>query len=444
MIEIIAIILSIFFTIRLKQILFILFEQFTKNLTRFLGETCEISSGKFFLKTIFSLINKLFHITFLMFVIISPFGGIFFFKDANLKTYSLTILMIVCFFFIIEKIIKSNIITSYQNNNVSLLEKVILYFFYFDIRWAIQLSKISYLFSKRKNKILKKSIFIISVARSGTTALSTIIMKNKDYGGLNYGHLPFSLTPEWSIKITKRKNISSLRQHLDKNYQDLQTMDSLDEPMMFYLDHFFKDDKFVKELTIWHERIAAAQNKNILIFKNNNNYKRLERLIQYEKSFFVVAFRDPIKTAISLLENHIHFIKLAKKDNFFKDYLLMIRHLEFGPHHKSQIHSNPDLNFDTNSVDYWLKTWIDFAENVLFNVNKYPQKFVIFCSDFEITTDSVDLIFDKFKSKRNINKKMFNSPIQTTSYNNNYKFSENLKQIAFKNYFKLKKLSINA
>lgn len=442
MIEFLAIVISIFFTLRLKQVLFIFFEQLIKKLCRFLGETCEPSSIKIFFKSTFFLINKLSQIIFLVFIMISPFFLVIFFRDMNLIFFSLAILLIIFIFFIIEKIVKSTLSLFYESN-ISFLERIVLYFFYFDIRWAIQLSKISSLFSKKKNKILKKSIFIISVARSGTTALSTIIMKNKNYGGLNYGHLPFSLTPEWSTKITKRENRVLKRQHLDKNYQDLQTTDSLDEPMMFYLDHFIKDEKFVKELTIWHERIATSQNKKLLIFKNNNNYRRLDRLVQFEKSFFVVVFRDPIKTAISLLENHLHFIKLAKKDNFFKDYLLMMRHLEFGPHHNSQKHLISDLNLDINSADYWLKNWIDFTEDVLLKIKDNPNKFVIFCTDFKITTDSVDLILDKIEIKKNINKKMINSPMQTTSYNNDHKFSEKLKQKAFINYYKLKELSVN-
>jgi hypothetical protein len=397
------------------------------------------NSPKLVINRLYILLKKILIFALLNLVILAPLLYLLSSKDYNSDQFYYFILsnifIILAIDFYSKKFLKPEVITDH-----SFLEKTILYFFYYDIRFSIILSKISNFFKSVPKKKIRKSIFLISVARSATTVVATSLMRNGNYGGLKFSDLPFSLAPEIANKF-KKKNVSSVRMHSDKDYQDLYTSDALDEPMMYYLDLFFDDKIYLRELKKWHERISDAQKKETLIFKNNNNYKRLSRLVNFKKAVFLVLFRDPLRTAFSLYRNHIKFIDIAKKDQFFFDYLKMLRHIEFGPHHNIKSYGTSS-RLSPNTQDYWLEIWIDFSNNVLRQYKKRKNNFLFFSTDQNVSSKSVKNLIKIIENKKYYIRKKKSKSFKL-SYSFNYRFSKNKIDVALKNYNQLKNLSIN-
>ena len=66
-----------------------------------------------------------------------------------------------------------------------------------------------------------------------------------------------------------------------------------------------------------------------MVIKNNNNHLRLESLVNcFTSCYFIFTYRDPIYQAFSLLNQHLNFIKLQKKDEFILEYMNLIGHFE--------------------------------------------------------------------------------------------------------------------
>ena len=310
---------SFFFTFWLAPRIGHLTIQLVKSITRLLGEASEGDQPYNLLKNLVLIFKYLFFMICILFCVLIPLVPLFSTQFlVVLEPYEILIVSLAIFLILDLMIYK----VPEGKTSVPFLEQVLLYFFYYDLRWAFKLSKISEFFlagyhkKNRKNE-LKNSIFIISVARSGTTALTTKMIAQKGFSGLVYEHLPFSLCPELIGFFRKRKYVENKRLHSDKNFQNNNTSDALDEPMMVILDHWKDDFHFLMELESWHNRLAQSLKSTTLVFKNNNNFRRLNKLVKYDKAKFIVVFRDPIKTANSLKANHKLFNDFAKKDEFF-------------------------------------------------------------------------------------------------------------------------------
>ena len=391
MIELLSVIFSSFLIFYSRCIFGTLFLKLIKSLTRVLGEVSEFTNMGVYLRYVFRLVFCTFYIFLLFILLISPLIVFIYDIESNITNILFLISSVLCLYLLLNYLNKNLFFYS----KVPFLERVILLFFYWDLRWAIKLSSFSKSTTKQESRYnLNSSIFIISVARSATSALSTLMAKKEDFFSLQYMHLPFSLTPEWASRFQSKKNVTSNRLHLDNRTQDLYSCDSLDEPMMRYLDYFINDDDYLNSLLEWHARLSLLSDKSNLILKNNNNYLRLRRLVNMPSAIFLVPFRDPFVTANSLLTNHLHFKKISKNDSFFVDYLRLLRHLEFGPLHDTTYHKSINWNLDIDSFEYWLRTWVNFAENVLHYYRLYPNKFIFFFTGSEITDNSVDILCD--------------------------------------------------
>ena len=192
-----------------------------------------------------------------------------------------------------------------------------------------ELEKIIYL----KNKEIKNQnhIFITGLPRSGTTSLLNFIYSSDHYASLTYKNMPFILSPNFS-KLFYKKNIPMKeRLHEDGITFDLNSPEALDEIF------FDNEEKFIKnEMLNYIKLILISENKNRYLSKNNLNYKRINLINSIlPNSLFLITIREPIQHAYSMLNQHLHFSKLQKENDFIRRYMNYLGHKEFGLNHIS-------------------------------------------------------------------------------------------------------------
>ena len=227
-------------------------------------------------------------------------------------------------------------------------------------RSLLELEKIIYLKDKKiKNQ---EHVFITGLPRSGTTSLLNFIYSNNDYASLTYKNMPFILSPNLSKFFNKKEILKKERLHRDGIIFDINTPEALDE---IFFDN--NEDFIKKELSNYLELILVSYNKDKYLSKNNLNYKRIDLITEIlPKSKFLIMIRDPLQHSYSLLNQHIHFCKLQKENNFIRRYMNYLSHNEFGLDHRSW--NNP-INFnDFNDLNYWIEQWDLFYQDIL---NKY-------------------------------------------------------------------------
>tara|TARA_B100000900_G_scaffold411167_1_gene430335 strand:- start:173 stop:1159 length:987 start_codon:yes stop_codon:yes gene_type:complete len=224
-------------------------------------------------------------------------------------------------------------------------------------RSLFEFEKIIYL----KNKKIKNQehIFITGLPRSGTTSLLNFIYSSNDYASLTYKNMPFILSPNFSKFFNKKEISKKERLHRDGVTFDINSPEALDE---FFFDN--NEDFIKKELLNYLELILFSYSKDKYLSKNNLNYKRIDLITEIlPKSKFLIIIRDPLQHSYSLLNQHVHFCKLQKENDFIKRYMNYLGHNEFGLDHKSW--SNP-INFnDFNDLNYWIEQWDLFYQNIL-------------------------------------------------------------------------------
>ena len=299
-------------------------------------------------------------------------------------------------------------------------------------RSLLELEKIIYLKDKKiKNQ---EHVFITGLPRSGTTSLLNFIYSNNDYASLTYKNMPFILSPNLSKFFNKKEILKKERLHRDGIIFDINTPEALDE---IFFDN--NEDFIKKELSNYLELILASYNKDKYLSKNNLNYKRIDLITEIlPKSKFLIMIRDPLQHSYSLLNQHIHFCKLQKKNNFIRRYMNYLSHNEFGLDHRSW--NNP-INFNNfNDLNYWIEQWDLFYQDIL---NKYFDHenchFILYeqLTNFDYMkkllkkiniVDSSNINLNYFK---NFNKQIIESNFNTFAYQNAKQTYINFKNKSF-------------
>ena len=273
-----------------------------------------------------------------------------------------------------------------------------------------EIEKIIYL---KSTKIKDHShIFITSLPRSGTTSLLNFIFSTNQYESLTYRNIPFVLSPNFSKLFNKKKIIRKERLHSDGIFYDTDSPEAFDEI-------FFKnDEKFIKnELENYIKLILFTGNKVKYLSKNNLNFKRINLIKTIlPNSIFLITVRDPIQQSFSLLNQHLHFSTLQKKNDFIRRYMNYLGHNEFGLNHKPW---NEPINFkNLNDINYWLEQWYLFYQKIYLNYKSYKNCFFLIYEKLSDPnyiesllkkigvnkTHTIDLNYFKNSNKQEVNK----------------------------------------
>ena len=286
-----------------------------------------------------------------------------------------------------------------------------------------ELEKIIYL----KNTDIKSHshIFISSLPRSGTTTLLNFIYSLNEFGSLKYRNIPFIFSPNFSKLFNKNNIIKKERMHGDGINYDINSPEAFDEIFFSCNENFTKN-----ELINYLQLILISEKKNRYLSKNNLNYKRIDLISSIlPNSIFLIPVREPLQHSYSLLNQHLHFSRLQKKDDFIRRYMNYLGHNEFGLNH---IAWNKPINFnDLNNINYWLEQWTLFYKNIQEKYKNYKNcHFVV----YEKLTDQnyINLLLKKIdikieKNTTKINFKNFNKENININFEKNlYENSKNI------------------
>ena len=241
-------------------------------------------------------------------------------------------------------------------------------------------------FFLRKKEIIidQDHLFITGLPRSGTTSILNFIYSSEEFASLKYLNMPFILSPNFSKLFHKSNVIKKERLHEDGITYDLNSPESFDEVF------FNNNSKFIQdELLNYIKLIMISQNKVKYLSKNNLNYKRITLINSIlPNSKFLIPIRHPLQHSYSILNQHLHFIKLQKKEDFIRRYMNYLGHNEFGLDHKAW---NKPINFNNlEKIDYWLEQWTLFYEKIF--------------KDFQFNQNCFFLIYEELSNPNYIEK----------------------------------------
>ena len=297
-----------------------------------------------------------------------------------------------------------------------------------------ELEKIIYL--KQIKLENKPHTFITGLPRSGTTSLLNFIYSSNEFASLTYKNMPFILSPNLS-KIFNQKNIlKKERLHADGISFDINSPEAFDEVFFNNKNGYIKN-----ELSNYINLILSSEKKERYLSKNNLNFNRIDLINSIlSKCIFLIPIREPLHHAYSLLNQHKHFIKLQKKDDFIRRYMNYLGHNEFGLNHKPW---NLPLNFnELDNINYWLEQWCLFYDNIFEKYKNHTNCLFIIYENL-INPNYIKILLEKINLSgndrldlnflKNTNKKEINVDYSTSTYKKAKIVYENFKNRTLKN-----------
>lgn len=212
-----------------------------------------------------------------------------------------------------------------------------------------------------------RPVFIVGLARSGTTTLLNLLMATGEFESTRYRDLPLPLFPAFWRKVHKgfHQGQSPIkRAHDDGILVSPDSPEAFEEIYWDNIGNHLSEKELVQSFSYYISSIAGASGPGKrYISKNNNNVTRLDLLETVCKQLdgvIIIPIRDPLKTAISSLRMHQRFIAMQEEDPFVLEYMNLLGHREFGQGLQwLQVGSKPfQPNHPTTEVECWLKYWI--------------------------------------------------------------------------------------
>lgn len=248
-----------------------------------------------------------------------------------------------------------------------LIHKTILGSRYFK-KLTFKFEKSMFLKSIIKNE--SSHIFIIGLARSGTTLLLNGLYKSGNFASLTYNDMPFPLAPNfWALLNKTNQNLSPTeRIHKDGIMVDNNSPESFEE---VFWSTYENDDEMVN-FNMFISSILKKNKKDRYLSKNNQSIRRIQKISKYlNNCLILVPFRDPLQQCLSLKKQHNRFIKMQNEDQFITDYMQLICHREFGVTYRPFF---PDVMKYDNflEINHWLEQWY-FSYDYVFNEMNYDN-----------------------------------------------------------------------
>jgi hypothetical protein len=227
----------------------------------------------------------------------------------------------------------------------------------------------------------EEHVFVCGLARAGTTILMRMLYETQEFHTLTYRHMPFVLMPGlWRRLSTRHRKFSSLseRAHGDGILVGFDSPEAFEEvfwitycsPDYVKHDHLSAHNPDTSEVASFKRFLgsvmaSAGGSVRRYLSKNNNNLLRLPILHrQFQKSSFLVPFRNPLQHSQSLLQQHVRFSMMQRNDPFVLEYMKWLGHYEFGAGHLPFFQPVRSA-CAPDRVDYWLQLWIQVYERVM-------------------------------------------------------------------------------
>ena len=254
---------------------------------------------------------------------------------------------------------------------------------------SFELEKVLYLKKAiRDPRIIDQPLYVLGLARSGTTVVLEILEKTGAFHSTTYRDMPFVLCPNFWQGLTRYSRLNprfATRAHGDgivigfdspESFEEVfwrtacETRPGSDLAYMSANEETLSDFAAYRQLSVFsalsHDfRTAQAPDKMRYLSKNNNNVMRLNELSSQPGAQLVLVIRDPLATAWSLYRQHQRFIQLQTDDAFVTAYMRWLAHYEFGLGHKPLMTGTQYLQgMNPNQPNYWLAYWLGLYENL--------------------------------------------------------------------------------
>lgn len=289
----------------------------------------------------------------------------------------------------------------------------------------------------KKRPINNNHVFVVGLARSGTTVLLNAIFDSNEFASLSYKDMPFILSPNlWSIISPSQDSFRSFeRAHKDGISVSIESPEAFEEVFWKTFDH--KDPDTYEKFKVYVDCITQRYSKDRYLSKNNQNLKRLSLLSKiYPKAKILIPFRNPIQHAQSLLTQHKLFIDQSRQDSFIGKYMNWIGHTEFGPNY-NPVHSEEIDFLDDMTINHWLEQWVSVYENCI-NLTSKNDNYTFICYE---TLCQSEYIWENILDFLEINQK-YNFTFVESVKNVSYEADTILKKKSNELYERLRTLSI--
>ena len=235
------------------------------------------------------------------------------------------------------------------------------------------------LFLKKRSKNDRRFIIVSGLARSGTTALTSILYESPRFHALTYANMPFLLSVRlWRTLYKPTRQKLKERKHGDQTLFGYKTIEALEEYFfkVFLRDSYIGDSLSEHEIgescyddyLSYQDLVSKGDESTIYLAKNNNFILRYRSIRKLNKAFLLVLlFRTPLDHARSLLRQQLRFTQFQKDEPFILDYMNWLGHHEFGLNHKPfQFgETQGDTGYAIDTLNYWLVVWINYYSTVL-------------------------------------------------------------------------------
>ena len=269
-----------------------------------------------------------------------------------------------------------------------------------------------FLYSSGSAAFSRKPVFVMGLARSGTTTLLRLLHETNSFESITYRDVPFVLMPTIWRNLCQYFHLQmdpKERAHGDSILVDFDSPESFED--VFW--RTFSDEPYIKNNAIYAYQPSLESiekfryymglvgnklgSKKRYLSKNNNNLLRLKPLSDaFPDGKFLVMWRNPLQTASSLYKMHCRFSDAQKADPFVLDYMNLIGHYEFGLGHKSFYFKEAfQSEFKSSEPSYWLAYWI-YVHSFLLNSEWDKNIYLINYED--ICTHSKDRLKMLFKN----------------------------------------------
>jgi len=240
-----------------------------------------------------------------------------------------------------------------------------------------------HLFAKQLGAcISERPVFITALPRAGTTLLLQCLVGAQDFASHCYRDMPFVLTPcLWSMFSARFQKESQLREraHGDGMLVNADSAEALEEVLWLnFWDQQYRRDRIIpwerQEHDEFKEFFRSHMQKIILLrgggktpglrylSKNNGNIARTRLLPQlFPDAVIIIPFRDPLRQAASLLEQHLNFSRIHEQDPFAAEYMLKIGHYDFGRNLRPIDFDgwlDKRASQDARQLPFWLEYWV--------------------------------------------------------------------------------------
>ncbi|NND67906.1 MAG: sulfotransferase, partial [Halioglobus sp.] len=231
---------------------------------------------------------------------------------------------------------------------------------------------------------VEKPVFIVGLARSGTTALLTNIYETGVFRSLTYKDMPFVLMPGVWSKLSSSHSADmekKERAHGDGILVNAESPEAFEEVFWrtFCHDRYIHEDRLVphkvskdtlekfRQFVASVVNSAADERQQRYLAKNNNNLLRLPIIRRaFADAKIIVPFRDPLQQSISLMSQHRLFCERHGEDPFSLKYMNWLAHHEFGLGHRPfRFDETDSAPGDPADINYWLSIWNNSYRHVL-------------------------------------------------------------------------------